>query len=245
MAKPLQDWRKSRRIVERIIVEGDLILSTPAHFGSGDEGDADLGLLRDALDGSALLPGASIAGALRNYLRERKWGYGAAARNSDLFGGKRGAKDEEEGDQSLLIVEDAVSRDPMQIELRDGVGIDAETRTSAQGKLFDMEVLRAGDRGLDVPLDAAGRADLARIDAIWSDCLARGGNTGPWLFGRHYCIADAMYAPVVLRFNTYGATLSPPARAYFERAMTDPHLLEWIEGARREIAEEGRPAGHP
>lgn len=105
--------------------------------------------------------------------------------------------------------------------------------------------LRAGDRGLDVPLDAAGRADLARIDAIWSDCLARGGNTGPWLFGRHYCIADAMYAPVVLRFNTYGATLSPPARAYFERAMTDPHLLEWIEGARREIAEEGRPAGHP
>jgi CRISPR/Cas system CSM-associated protein Csm3 (group 7 of RAMP superfamily) len=146
MAKPLQDWRKSRQIVERIIVEGDLILSTPAHFGSGDEGDADLSLLRDALDGSALLPGASIAGALRNYLRERKWGYGAAARNSDLFGGKRGAKDEEEGDQSLLVVEDAISRDPMQIELRDGVGIDAETRTAAQGKLFDMEVLRAGTR---------------------------------------------------------------------------------------------------
>jgi len=105
--------------------------------------------------------------------------------------------------------------------------------------------LRAGDRGLDVPLDEAGRADLARIDAIWSDCLARSRATGPWLFGRHYCIADAMYAPVVLRFHTYGASLSPPARAYFEHVMTDPHLLDWIEGARREIAEEGRPAAHP
>lgn len=147
MASPLQDWKKSRRIVERIVVEGDLILLTPAHFGSGDdEGSADLTLLRDALDSSALLPGASIAGALRNYLREYKWGYGAAARDSDLFGGKRGAKDDGEGDQSLLIVEDAISREPMQIELRDGVGIDGATRTAARGKLFDMEALRAGTR---------------------------------------------------------------------------------------------------
>lgn len=147
MASPLQDWKKSRRIVERIIVEGDLILSAPAHFGGGsDEGTADLALLCDALDGSALLPGASIAGALRNYLRERKWGYGAAARNSDLFGGKRGAKDDDEGEQSLLVVEDAISEEPMQIELRDGVGIDGATRTAARGKLFDMEVLRVGTR---------------------------------------------------------------------------------------------------
>ena len=105
--------------------------------------------------------------------------------------------------------------------------------------------LRSGDTSLDVPLDAAGRADLARIDALWSDCRARSRASGPWLFGGRYCIADAMYAPVVLRFNTYGASLSAPARAYFEHAMADPHLLEWIEGARREIAHEGRPAAHP
>ena len=105
--------------------------------------------------------------------------------------------------------------------------------------------LRTTDTGLEVKLDEAGRADLARIDALWSDCLARNRAKGPWLFGRHYCIADAMYAPVALRFNTYGASLSPPARTYFEHVMADPHLREWIEGARREIALEGRPAAHP
>jgi len=105
--------------------------------------------------------------------------------------------------------------------------------------------LRAGETGLDVPLDPAGRADLARIDALWNDCLARSRESGPWLFGGRYCIADAMYAPVVLRFNTYGASLSPPAWAYFEHALADPHLREWMDGARREIAHEGRPATHP
>jgi len=144
MSRQNQHWLKSRRIVERIVIEGDLELLTPAHFGSGDtEGPADLSLLRDACDGSALLPGASIAGALRNYWRERKWGYGEAAKDSDLFGAKRGAKEEMEGNQSLLIVEDSIGPQP-QVELRDGVKIDGRTRTAEEKKLFDVELLRAG-----------------------------------------------------------------------------------------------------
>ena len=47
-------------------------------------------------------------------------------------------------------------------------------------------------------------ADIDRVDEIWNDCRRRFGASGPWLFG-DYSIADAMYAPVVLRFNTYGA----------------------------------------
>lgn len=105
--------------------------------------------------------------------------------------------------------------------------------------------LRAAERGLDVPLDATARADVARIEAIWSDCRAQCRQEGSWLYGRHYGIADAMYAPVVLRFNTYGASLSATARAYFDHAMSDPHLLEWIAGARRELEEQGPPAAHP
>ena len=146
MGKQNQHWLKSRRIVERIVVEGDLELLTPAHFGSGDtEGPADLSLLRDAYDGSALLPGASIAGALRNYWRERKRGYNAGAEDSDLFGAKRGAKEEMEGDQSLLIVEDSIGLQP-QVELRDGVKIDSHTRTAEEKKLFEIELLRTGTR---------------------------------------------------------------------------------------------------
>ena len=141
-----QHWFKSRRIVERIVVEGDLELLTPAHFGSGDaEGVADLSLLRDAYDGSALLPGASIAGALRNYWRERARGYGVVAEDSVLFGAKRGAKGEMKGGQSLLIVEDSIGPQP-QVELRDGVKIDGQTRTAEEKKLFDVELLRAGTR---------------------------------------------------------------------------------------------------
>ena len=105
--------------------------------------------------------------------------------------------------------------------------------------------MRATDSGLEVPLDAAARADVARIDAIWTDCRARGAGDGPWLFGARYGIADAMYAPVVLRFNTYGATLSPAAQDYLEHALADPHLLDWIRGARHELAAQGRPAAHP
>ena len=169
MSRQDQHWLKSRRIVERIVVEGDLELLTPAHFGSGDaEGVADLSLLRDAHDGSALLPGASIAGALRNYWRERTRGYDAVAEDSDLFGAKRGAKEEMAGNQSLLIVEDSIGPQP-QVELRDGVKIDGQTRTAEEGKLFDIELLRAGTRfplRFELLIPAGQREQLCRDLAL-------------------------------------------------------------------------------
>ncbi len=103
--------------------------------------------------------------------------------------------------------------------------------------------MRAAATGLQVPLGADAAADVARIDALWSDCRERYGKSGPWLFGR-YSIADAMYAPVVLRFNSYGAGLTAAARAYLEFALADPALQEWIRGAEHEIRFEGRPSAH-
>ncbi len=76
-------------------------------------------------------------------------------------------------------------------------------------------------------------ADVARIDAIWSECLTRYG--GPFLFGASFGIADAMYAPVVMRFNTYAPTLSEAASAYAERVTALPAVREWIEAAQREM----------
>ena len=62
--------RNGRKVIERIFIEGTLLLETPAHFGNGDAADvADMTLARDAVDPSqALLTGASMAGALRAYL---------------------------------------------------------------------------------------------------------------------------------------------------------------------------------
>lgn len=88
---------------------------------------------------------------------------------------------------------------------------------------------------LHVPLDPAGLADVARIDALWQDALGRHGGAGPWLFGR-YSIADAMYAPVVLRFNTYGAELSPAASRYVATTLSDPCIKAWLAGAQAELA---------
>lgn len=75
-------------------------------------------------------------------------------------------------------------------------------------------------------------ADVARIDAIWSECLAR--YKGPFLFGKTFGAADAMYAPVVSRFITYAPALSDTARAYVESVSALPAVRAWFDGARAE-----------
>ena len=134
-----------RSIAERWAITGTLLLETPAHFGNGDADSlTDMPLLVDEINGKPLLPGTSIAGALRNYLRERELGFGEKESKdtqvSELFGGFRG---NDEGDQSPLIVFDAPGHSAG-MELRDGVAIDPETRTAAVEKKFDMQLLAAG-----------------------------------------------------------------------------------------------------
>lgn len=136
---------QSRQIVERLIVTGTLELLTPTSLGNGDaDGLLDMPLSRDAAKGVPLLPGSSIAGALRNYLRLREHGYReqeqADGWAESLFGGSRG---NEEGSQSPLIIDDALAR-PTPTEIRDGVRIDPRTRTAQDKKKFDLELLPAG-----------------------------------------------------------------------------------------------------
>lgn len=75
-------------------------------------------------------------------------------------------------------------------------------------------------------------ADVARIEAIWRMCLERSG--GPFLFGA-FTIADAMYAPVVTRFRTYGVPLAPDLQAYADAVWALPAMVEWVAGARAEV----------
>jgi glutathione S-transferase len=76
-------------------------------------------------------------------------------------------------------------------------------------------------------------ADIARIDRIWSGTRHRFGGAGPWLFGE-YTAADAMFAPVAVRFRSYGAQLSPRSREYLETLLRDPLLGEWFAAAELE-----------
>ncbi|WP_454722441.1 MULTISPECIES: glutathione S-transferase family protein [Cupriavidus] len=75
------------------------------------------------------------------------------------------------------------------------------------------------------------QADIDRIVQIWSECLTRYG--GPFLFGQR-TMADAMYAPVVTRFLTYGVELDPQPVAYCKQILAMPELQEWIADARKE-----------
>ncbi len=82
-------------------------------------------------------------------------------------------------------------------------------------------------------LEADAAADVARIDAIWSECRARFGSGGPYLYGA-FTAADAMYAPVVWRFHTYAVAVSAAAGAYMRTLMALPAWSEWHEAARHE-----------
>jgi len=94
--------------------------------------------------------------------------------------------------------------------------------------------MNARARNRRTAMTAALAADIERIDEIWNDCRRRFGGGGPWLFGAEYTIADAMYAPVVLRFNTYGARVSDGARWYMATVLEDAHLQQWLQAARAE-----------
>ena len=82
---------------------------------------------------------------------------------------------------------------------------------------------------------AEGAADIARIIAIWENCLSRFAQRGPFLFGS-FSIADAMFAPVVWRFLTYAVELPPASRAWVETMCELPAMQEWRAGA---VAEKG------
>jgi glutathione S-transferase len=82
-------------------------------------------------------------------------------------------------------------------------------------------------------LDADAKANVARIDSIWTDCRARFGAGGLFLYGA-FGAADAMYAPVVSRFHTYAVEVSVAARDYMRAVMALPAWNEWRHAALRE-----------
>ncbi len=95
-----------------------------------------------------------------------------------------------------------------------------------------------------LPMDFNGRlelpelsddvsANIDRIQAIWQDCRERFGDGGPFLYG-HFTNADAMYAPVVSRFRTYGVAVGEVSATYMAAIVALPAMQEWSEAAAAE-----------
>jgi glutathione S-transferase len=79
----------------------------------------------------------------------------------------------------------------------------------------------------------AVRADLARIESLWTETRRRFGAGGPLLFGS-FTAADAYYAPVAFRLRTYGVELAGAAGDYARALLDLPAVKEWEEGGRGE-----------
>jgi len=85
--------------------------------------------------------------------------------------------------------------------------------------------------GFRAPEDAA--RDIRRVRQIWRWCRETWGSKGEFLFG-DFGIADAMYAPVVSRFHTYGVRLGPVERAYVDAITALGAMQDWIRSAAEE-----------
>jgi glutathione S-transferase len=83
------------------------------------------------------------------------------------------------------------------------------------------------DRGPDVA------KNVARITGIWREARSRFGVGGPFLYG-DFSAADAMFAPVVTRFETYAIAVDPVSRAYMDAVLAHAAYAKWLEAALNE-----------
>ena len=79
-------------------------------------------------------------------------------------------------------------------------------------------------------LSESCQLQIARIFETWATCRQLYADRGPWLFGK-LSVPDIVYAPVALRFRTYGIAVPPPADEYLAAVCSLPALEEWCAAA--------------
>lgn len=140
---------------------------------------------------------------------------------------------------SLAIIEYAAERwpdagvwpsDPAARALARSISAEMHSGFSPLRRACPMNLAKSfapRDRGDEVA------ANVARIEDIWADARRLHGRDGPFLFGA-FGAADAMYAPVVTRLDTYGIAVGVEARAYMDAVLALPSFTSWRDAALRE-----------
>lgn len=77
------------------------------------------------------------------------------------------------------------------------------------------------------------KKEILRMESIWENCLSLYGNSQGWLFG-DYSIADAMFAPIVIRFHGYGINLGIVAKKYSQKVLEQKDIKQWIKDGKNE-----------
>jgi glutathione S-transferase len=82
-------------------------------------------------------------------------------------------------------------------------------------------------------LTAAIQKDVTRIESLWAQCRKTHGKGGPFLFGK-FSAADAMFAPVVARFETFTIPVKPETRHYMDAIIKTAAFQNWKTAALKE-----------
>ncbi|MEB3753078.1 glutathione S-transferase family protein [Acinetobacter sp. MD2(2019)] len=120
---------------------------------------------------------------------------------------------------------------------------DQATRAIARSVVAEMHsgfVAMRNEMGMNVrakqrtiALSDAAQQDLARIEQIWTELRGQYQANGEWLFGK-FSIADAMFAPVVIRLRAYAVNISPIMQSYVNTFYHDPDFQQWIKDAEQD-----------
>ncbi len=84
-----------------------------------------------------------------------------------------------------------------------------------------------------VPMNEGVLKEVERIEALWRQCRKAYGKGGPFLFGK-FGIADAMFAPVVTRFDTFDIKVAADTQHYMNAVLATPAFHEWKAAALKE-----------
>ena len=85
----------------------------------------------------------------------------------------------------------------------------------------------------DISLSFEAEREIERVRILWRQCRTRFGAEGEWLFGQ-YSIADAMFAPVALRFSGYNIALEGVEADYVQSVLNQVCIIDWIDAGKRE-----------
>ena len=121
----------------------------------------------------------------------------------------------------------------IKLHVRSPRSISAEMHSGFQNLRQNMPMncrAKLPGKGMDIGV----QKDIDRITAIWRECQQKFGSGGDMLFG-NFTIADAMFAPVALRFITYAVQIDPIAKEYVEAILALPAMQEWIQAALAEV----------
>ncbi len=141
--------------------------------------------------------------------------------------------------ESLAIIEYLAEKFPDKAIWPSNAGARAHSRSIANEMHGGFQSLRQS-----CPMNLAKRfatpvmsdylaGNVARVEEIWRTTRAAHGRGGPFLYGA-FCAADAMFAPVVSRLETYQIQVSPDTRAYMSDVLNHPAFLGWKADALKE-----------